>query len=181
MRKYLRVVSISRAPHRLSTRQQSIRHYMPVAYLLYKHSIMSFRLASRNYLPQNNCKFTWINMHEPIMLNYDVLSESYYLIFWARVLVPLARNHRDVRIWKVPHDIVIITWMPPLSRRTSLLFFFSLVELELPLLWKLVRHSTEITLISSFWLIKVYAIWPSIAYYIMYSNTYNSGVLLKCM
>ena len=148
MRKYLRVVSISRAPHRSSTRQQSIRHYMPVAYLQYKHSIMSFRSASRNYLPQNNCKFTWINMHEPIMLNYDVLSESYYLILSFLLMgpsahVPLARNHRDVRVCKVPHDTVIITWMPPLSRRTLLLYFFlpcgawvtSLVEAGTALNW----------------------------------------------
>ena len=92
MRKYLRVVSISRAPHRSSTRQQSIRHYMPVAYLQYKHSIMSFRSASRNYLPQNNCTFTWINMHESIMLNYDVLSESYYLILSFLLMGPSART-----------------------------------------------------------------------------------------
>ena len=134
MRKYLRAVSISRAPHRLSTRQQSIRHYMPVAYLQYKHSIMSFRSASRNYLPQNNCTFTWINMHESIMLNYDVLSESYYLILSFLLMgpsahVPLARNHRDVRVCKVPNDPWFkLNWVPPLWRTLFFCSFISLVE-----------------------------------------------------
>ena len=134
MRKYLRVVSISRAPHRSSTRQQSIRHYMPVAYLQYKHSIMSFHSASRNYLPQNNCKFTWINMHEPIMLNYDVLSESYYLIlsylsFGPECSYHLHREglqgppwHRDYNLnASLESEDIIIFFFSPLSRSLSYL------------------------------------------------------------
>ena len=64
--------------------------------------------------------------HSLIILSYLILS---FLLMGPSAHVPLARNHRDVRVCKVPNDPWFkLNWVPPLRRTLFFCSFISLVE-----------------------------------------------------
>ena len=84
-----------------------------------------------------------------IMSYYVLLSDLIFTYLWARELVPLVRNHRDVRVYDVPNDSEIITELNASLSEDLYIYIFSLAEPELLPSQRLERHSTKIILISS--------------------------------